>query len=117
MRKIFNFFKHNDVRLFLVLIPVIKIIDLLMTYSSVKFDQWFFIAFVMNVFQGYACLIPIRLIIKRIEKEQHGKPFSKRLLAKQLLLTFLATVVVCIFIPDGGWLITGTKFTAAGNAL
>src|SRR6478672_7704713 len=112
-----NFFRHKDVQLFLVLIPIIKIIDLLMTYASVTFDRWFFVAFVMNVFQGYACLIPIRMIIKRIEKNQEGKPFSRWALAKQLLFTFLATVVICIFIPDGGWLITGTKFTGAGNPL
>lgn len=114
---ILNFFKHKDVQLFLILIPVIKIIDLLMTYSSVTFDKWFFVAFAMNLFQGYACLFPIRWIIMRIEKKQHGKPFSKWAFAQQLIFTFLATVIICILIPDGAWLITGVRFTATNNTL
>lgn len=91
------------------MIPVIKIIDLFLTFSDVTFDKWFFIAFVMNVAQGYACLVPIRWIIRRIEKENDGR-FSKIAFAKQLLFTFLATVIVCLIVPDGGWLITGTRY-------
>lgn len=112
-----SFWKAKDVRLFLVLIPVFKVIDLLMTYREVTFDKWFFVAFVMNVFQGYACLFPIRWIIKRIEKKQHGKPFSRWALAQQLFFTFFATVAVCLIVPDGNWFITGTKFTGANNPL
>jgi hypothetical protein len=117
VKKVIQFFKEKDVRLFLVLIPVFKIIDLLLTFSAVTFDKWFFIAFVMNVFQGYACLVPIRWIIRRVEKQDRGR-FSKAGLAKQVLFTFLATVVVCIIVPDGGWLITGTRYaTTDGNHL
>jgi LytTr DNA-binding domain-containing protein len=111
METIKDFFRQKDVRLFLVLIPVIKFIDCFMTFSEVVFDKWFFIAFAMNVFQGYACLIPIRWIIKRIEKQQKGMYFSKTGLAKQLVFTFLATVAICIIVPDGAWLITGKRYT------
>lgn len=109
--KVAEFFNAKDVRLFLVLIPAIKIIDLLLTFSDVAFDKWFFVAFLLNVLQGYACLIPIRWIIMRISRQNRGR-FSRTGFAKQLLFTFLATVVVCIIVPDGAWLITGTRYAA-----
>jgi hypothetical protein len=113
--KVIAFFKEKDVRLFLVLIPVIKIIDLFLTFSDVTLDKGFFIAFAMNVFQGYVCLVPIRWIIKRIEKQYHGR-FSRIGLAKQLLFTFLATLAICLVVPDGGWLITGKHYASSDGA-
>ncbi|AWI26316.1 LytTR family DNA-binding domain-containing protein [Flavobacterium pallidum] len=116
MESIRDFFSQKDVRLFLVLIPVIKVIDYFMTFSEMVLDKWFFVAFTMNLIQGYVCLVPIRWIIKRIEKQYSGLYFSKSALAKQLLFTFLATVAVCLIIPDGGWLITGKHYTDANGS-
>ncbi|MES2746832.1 MAG: LytTR family DNA-binding domain-containing protein [Bacteroidota bacterium] len=107
--------KNKDIPLFLILIPIFKLIDLFITYSEVVYNSYFFIAFAIDILQGYMCLIVIRFIIKKMEKKQTTFYFSKLNFAKQLLFTFIGAFITVILVPDGRVLITGTKYLKGDN--
>ncbi|HEX9979852.1 MAG TPA: LytTR family DNA-binding domain-containing protein [Flavobacterium sp.] len=110
-----SFWKKKDVRLFLVLIPVIKLINFFITYSNVVYNTAFFFACLLDLIQGYACWLVMRYIIVRMEKRNPQLRFSTIFFTKQVLFTYLATVATCIIVPDGSGLITGNRFAAPAD--
>jgi len=105
-----NIRKNKDIPLFLLLIPVFKLIDSLITFSEVVYNINFFIAFFIDIFQGYVTWVVVRYIIKKMEKKEPTFHFSKLNFAKQLLFTFLGAFITVLIVPDGHQMISGTRY-------
>ncbi len=108
-----SFWKKTDVKLFLVLIPVFKLINFFITFSEVVYNATLVLAFSIDIMQGYICWLVLRYIILRMEKKQIGFQFSTIHFVKQVLFTSIVGFIVVIIVPDGSWMITGKRYAAS----
>lgn len=107
-----KYFQKSSIGLFLVLVPVFKLINLFMTYTELVFNTNLVIAFFIDVCQGYVTWLAVHFVIVRIESQHSDAKFSKLRFAKLLFFTYLVAIITVIIVPDGSNLITGKRFAA-----
>ncbi|WP_291143905.1 LytR/AlgR family response regulator transcription factor [Flavobacterium sp. UBA7680] len=106
-----SIWKDKYIPIFLVLIPICKLINFFITFSEVTYNSALAVAFVIDIIQGYLCWMVIHLIIKKMEKKQSTVHFSISQFLKQVFFTSLGAVVTALIVPDGSVLITGKRYT------
>ena len=61
--------QKKDIKLFLVLIPIINLVNYFITYDNVILNTYFFLTLLVDTLQGYLAWLIIRYIIIRMEKK------------------------------------------------
>jgi hypothetical protein len=77
-----------ELKLFLILIPVINVFNYYLTYNDIQFSWRTAASFAIDTIQGYAALIAVHLIIIYLDKKL---PFDGNLL-KRLILQVTSTL-------------------------
>jgi hypothetical protein len=88
--------KNNDLKLFIILIPIINLINYLITYSNITLNSYFFLTLFIDTFQGYLTWLITRYIIIKAEKNYPLIRFSFKRLFLQLFLTCIAGLAFII---------------------
>lgn len=82
-------YHYNDIRLFLILIPVIAAINYHLTYVNIKLDWFLVFTFLIDTQQGYVGWFCCRAIILYLDRVY---PFSRNIAKRILLQTFFGSV-------------------------
>ncbi|MFD1141925.1 LytR/AlgR family response regulator transcription factor [Larkinella insperata] len=86
--------RFRDVPLFLVLIPLINVLNYYLTYTNIPSGWRLPATFLIDTLQGYAAWLIIRLLIQRLdERFPYQQRFARRIVL-QCLLTSVAGVLV-----------------------
>ncbi|GAB3171850.1 LytR/AlgR family response regulator transcription factor [Telluribacter humicola] len=98
----------NDVKLFLVLIPLINSLNFYLTYDTISLS-WFYVAtFCIDTLEGYAAWGAIRSIIRYLDDALPYTEAPLKRILLQLIGTSLSTVVVLSFLTElVNWLAGG----------
>ncbi len=95
-----NVWKQKDIKLFLIVIPVINLINYFITYNNVSFNFYFFITFLIDTAQGYFAWLIIRYIIIKMEMKSPLIHFSFERILKQLILTSVIGLAIIILLTE-----------------
>ncbi|MCF6132317.1 LytR/AlgR family response regulator transcription factor [Flavobacterium wongokense] len=88
----------KDIRLFLLLIPIINLLNYFLTYNNIQFNGYFIQTLLMDTIQGYLCWLIIRYTIFKIEEKKPLIDFSVSRLVFQLAVTVVVGLL-SIIIP------------------
>ncbi len=105
-----SFWQKKDVRIFLILIPAIKLVNMFVTYSELEYNWALLLAFTMDVMQGYFTWLATRFVIIKMEKRQPDKSLTLFFFIKQVFFTYIVAFITIIIFSDGSWLITGKRY-------
>jgi hypothetical protein len=98
---------QGDIKLFLVLIPCINVINYYLTYSHINFSWHTLLTFSIDTVQGYAAWLGVRYLILWLDRKMPFTPRPSKRIMGQLLLTFIAGVLVIILLTEFvNWLAT-----------
>jgi len=89
-----------DVKLFLVLIPLINVVNYYLTYNNIPFNGHTILTFCVDTLEGYAAWVTTRYIISFLDKKI---PFDNNLLLRiivQTFLTLLAGMLVIVLLTN-----------------
>jgi hypothetical protein len=92
--------KNKDVKLFLVLIPMINLVNYLITYHHIVLNTYFFLTLFIDTLQGYLTWLIVRYIIIRMEKKSPLVNFNFYRLFLQLFYTVLAGLGLIIGVTE-----------------
>ena len=87
-----------EIRLFLVLVPLINIFNYYLTYNNISFSWRTAITFIIDTMLGYAAWTAVHLIIQYLDKKF---PFEKNILRRlliQITTTLLAGMSIIILL-------------------
>jgi hypothetical protein len=91
-------FRKAEIKLFVLLIPVINLFNYYLTYTDIRFTTRTLITFAIDTAQGYVAWFAIHMIIIRLDKAMpYEKNVLKRILS-QILLTLFAGISVIIIL-------------------
>jgi hypothetical protein len=82
--------KNKDVKLFLVLIPVINLINYFITYDNIVINGYFFLTLFIDTLQGLVTWLIVRYVIIKMELKSPLVNFTFYRLFRQLFYTILA---------------------------
>ena len=81
--------EYNDIRLFLVLIPLINALNYYLTYSNISFNQFTLITYLVDTIQGYLSWWLIRMLVIQLDRSfPYEEGLIKRLI-RQIPLSIL----------------------------
>ena len=92
--------KNKDVKLFLVLIPLINLVNYFITYHNIVLNTYFFLTLFVDTIQGYLTWLIVRYIIIKMERRSPLVNFNFSRLFLQLLYTVLASLVFIIAVTE-----------------
>jgi len=99
----------NDIRLFLLLIPLINLLNYYLSYAVIHLN-WFLVAtFLIDTLEGYAAWWAIRSIIKYLDDKLPYSAAPVKRLAVQLPATVLAGVGVIALLTELVNLVAGDQ--------
>ncbi len=81
--------EYKDIRLFLILIPLINALNYYLTYSNIQFNQFTLITYLVDTIQGYLSWWLIRMLIIRLDRSFAYEEGLVRRLVWQILLSIL----------------------------
>lgn len=83
-----------DIRIFLILIPLIAGFNYYLTYSNIRLNSFLLLTFTIDTLQGYLAWLVVRHIIIRLDRFMpYERQFLKRLFM-QIALTTLSGLIV-----------------------
>lgn len=83
-----------DIRIFLILIPLIAGFNYYLTYSNIRFNSFLLLTFTIDTLQGYLAWLVVRHIIIRLDRFMpYEQQFMKRVVM-QIAFTTLSGLVV-----------------------
>lgn len=85
---------HWDVTLFLVLIPLINVVNYYLTYDNIIFSGHVILTFCIDTLEGYAAWLVTKYIIAFLDKKM---PFDTNLFLRIIVQTFV-TLLAGIFV-------------------
>jgi hypothetical protein len=92
--------KNKDVKLFLILIPVINLVNYFLTYDKIVLNAYFFLTLFIDTLQGFVMWLIVRYVIIKMEKKSPLVNFNFYRLFLQLLYTILAGLGFIIIITE-----------------
>lgn len=92
--------QKKDIKLFIVLIPIINFVNYFITYDYVKLNTYFFLTLLVDTLQGYLTWLIIRYVIIRMEKKSPLLHFTFRRLFLQLFYTCLSGLIFIILATE-----------------
>ncbi len=90
----------KDIKLFLVLIPLINLLNYFITYYNITLSTHFFLTLFIDTVQGYLTWLIVRYIIIQMEKKSPLLDFTFRRLFLQLLYTCLSGLAFIILATE-----------------
>ncbi len=105
---------YHDIKLFLILIPLINALNYYLTYTNIAFSWHTALTYFVDTLQGYAAWFTIRSIILLLDQRMlYTSNPLKRIIA-QLVLTSLAGLAVIILSTEIlNWILKGTPMPAS----
>ncbi|MFI5156194.1 MAG: LytTR family transcriptional regulator DNA-binding domain-containing protein [Chitinophagales bacterium] len=105
---------YHDIKLFLVLIPLINALNYYLTYTNIAFSWHTALTYSVDTLQGYTAWFTIRSIILILDQKMpYANDPLKRIIV-QLVLTSLAGLAVIIFSTEFlNWILKGTPMPAS----
>ena len=92
--------QRKDIKLFMVLIPIINLVNYFITYDNVILNTYFFPTLLVDTLQGYLTWLIIRYIIIRMEKKSPLLNFTFQRLFLQLFYTCLSGLIFIILATE-----------------
>ncbi len=92
--------QKKDIKLFLVLIPIINLVNYFITYDNVILNTYFFLTLLVDTLQGYLAWLIIRYIIIRMEKKSPLLNLTFQRLFLQLFYTCLSGLIFIILATE-----------------
>lgn len=92
--------QRKDIKLFMVLIPIINLVNYFITYDNVTLNTYFFLTLLVDTLQGYLTWLIIRYIIIRMEKKSPLLNFTFQRLFLQLFYTCLSGLIFIILATE-----------------
>lgn len=89
-------YHYNDIRLFLILIPLIAAINYHLTYINIKLNWHLVITYLVDVQQGYVALFCVRAVILYLDRVYPYRRNAARRVLMQAAITTLAGDAVII---------------------
>jgi hypothetical protein len=86
-----------EVRIFLILIPLINVFNYYLTYNHISFNLHTFVTFTLDVLEGYAAWLAVHFIILYLDRKF---PFTENVISR-LILQLCVTLFTGMFIIIG----------------
>jgi DNA-binding LytR/AlgR family response regulator len=83
-------YHYNDVRLFLILIPLIAAINYFLTYIDIHLNWRLVFTYLVDVQQGYVAILCVRAIILYLD---HVYPYTRNAGRRVMMQTAITTIV------------------------
>ncbi|GAA4276545.1 LytR/AlgR family response regulator transcription factor [Aquimarina mytili] len=80
----------KDNKLFIVLIPIVNLVNYFITYKNITLNTYFFLTLFIDTIQGYMTWLIVRYVIIKMEKKSPLIDFTFKRLFLQLFYTSLA---------------------------
>ncbi len=98
----------SDIKLFLILIPLINIINYYLTYSNIKLDWFLLLTFSIDTAQGYLAWWGIRSFIRILDQKiPYNKSLIKRIVF-QIISTLIIGLSIIVFLTELlSWIVKG----------
>tara|TARA_R110001592_G_C13183107_1_gene751161 strand:- start:5438 stop:6253 length:816 start_codon:yes stop_codon:yes gene_type:complete len=90
----------KDIKLFIILIPLINVINYFITYDNIIFNSYFLLTLFIDTVQGYLTWLVIRFIIIKMELRQPLQNFTYKRLFLQIVYTSLGGLFFIIFTTE-----------------
>lgn len=88
---------YPDIRLFLILIPVINCFNYYLTYINIRFNWKFVLTFSIDVIQGYLAWMAVRTIILYLDRRlPYSRGALKRITVQVLTTTVTGLVIIAL---------------------
>lgn len=92
--------QKQDIKIFLVLIPIINLVNYFITYQNVILNSYFFLTLLVDTLQGYLTWLIIRYVIIKMEKKSPLLHFTFQRLFLQLFFTCLSGLIFIILATE-----------------
>jgi hypothetical protein len=90
----------RDIKLFIVLIPIINLVNYFITYDNITLNAYFFLTLFIDTLQGYLTWLIIRYVIIKMEKKSPLLNFTIQRLFLQLFFTCLTGLIFIIITTE-----------------
>jgi len=95
-----NIWNKKDIKMFIILIPLINLVNYFITYDNVILNSYFFLTLFIDTLQGYLTWLIIRYVIIEMEKRSPLLNFTFQRLFLQLFYTCLFGLVFIILATE-----------------
>lgn len=92
--------QKKDIKLFMVIIPIINLVNYFITYDNVILNTYFFLTLLIDTLQGYLTWLIIRYVIIKMEKKSPLLNFTFQRLFLQLFYTCLSGLIFIILATE-----------------
>ena len=90
-------YRYNDVKLFIILIPLISSINYYLTYTTISSGWRFVFTFLIDIQQGYVAWYCCRAIIIYLDKiYPYERNVARRILLQTSITTFVGLLVIIL---------------------
>ena len=93
-------YQYRDIKLFLVLIPLINVLNYYLTYTHISFSWFTVITFLLDTLEGYAAWWVLRFIILRLDKKMPYAVNPLRRIAVQIITTTAIGLLIIIALTE-----------------
>ena len=99
---------HPDVKLFLILIPIISAFNYYLMYSNIRLNSFLALTYIIDTLQGYIAWFSVRWIIIYLDtKLPYAPNHSRRIFTQVVITTIIGMLIITLLTELVSWIAKG----------